>query len=260
METIARTGKRTLIDLPISPTRVSQPLSPRGQTAPNGSRSMASNRSVPHFMEPLNRTPSPRRATQTKVEAQPVTPPRSKKLEKRRAVCDSNPTFFSRGDLPFSKSSPAKPPPKKVYSSNLTVKEIGKLRHGFNLIDKDRDGLITKPDMNRFLADNNLDVTFTDLAFQLFSHNGETLNFDDFKEYVTVMTVMEDKPRIFYKVLFDFIDADGSGGIDAKELIKFCDLVKEPITMNDARKVIDELDDRGTGTLHFDALCRWFGV
>ena len=256
-DTFTRNAKRTFVN-------ISSPRSSGGlgstQTIINAPTNISRK---PHFMEPLNRTPKTKPVVQTRQSQGygPSSLPTRPKLDRQRSLCDSNPTFFSKTDLPFSKAPARRSKPRRTtYSSTLTVKEIEKLKHGFNLIDRDRDGLITKVDMNRFLKENNLETNFTDLAFKLFSHNGDTLNFDDFKEYVTVMTKMEGKPRIFYQVLFDFIDTDGSGGIDAHELVKFCDLIKEPITYQDAQKVIDELDDRRTGTLHFDALCKWFGV
>lgn len=150
-------------------------------------------------------------------------------------------------------------------SSNLTTfkftqAELEKLRHGFNEIDLDGNGRLDKYEMNTFLEKNGLDITFTDLAYQLFSHDGETLDFTEFQKYISITSQMDDNPRVFYKCLFDFIDKDHSGGIDDEELVEFCRLVKSPITKTEARKAIRELDDRHTGTIHFEELCKYLGA
>ncbi|KAK8881253.1 Rhomboid- protein 3 [Tritrichomonas musculus] len=142
----------------------------------------------------------------------------------------------------------------------FTPAEIEKLRHGFSKIDVDGNGSIEKEEMNFFLMQNGIDTTFTDLAFQLFSANGETLNFEEFQKYISITTQMDDNPRVFYKCLFDFIDKDHSGGIDQDELMEFCRLCKNPISKAEAKKTIQELDDAHTGTIHFNDLCKYLGV
>lgn len=151
------------------------------------------------------------------------------------------------------------------HTSNITTfkfsqAELEKLRHGFNEIDLDGNGRLDKYEMNTFLEKNGLDITFTDLAYQLFSHDGETLDFPEFQKYISITSQMDENPRVFYKALFDFIDKDKSGGIDDNELIEFCKLCKNPITKTEAKKAIRDLDDRHTGTIHFEELCKYLGV
>lgn len=141
----------------------------------------------------------------------------------------------------------------------FTPAEIDKLRHGFNEIDLDGNGRLDKYEMNTFLQKNGLDITFTDLEYQLFSHDGETLDFEEFKNYISVTSQMETNPRVYYKCLFDYIDKDHSGGIDEDELMEFCQLVKSPITKAEAKKTIQELDDTHTGTINFGELCKYLG-
>lgn len=151
-------------------------------------------------------------------------------------------------------------PKSNLTTFKFTQAELEKLRAGFNEIDLDGNGRLDKYEMNTFLTKNGLDIAFTDLAYELFSHDGQTLDFQEFQKYISITSQMDDNPRVFYKCLFDYIDKDHSGGIDENELMEFCRLVKSPITKAESRRAIRDLDDRHTGTIHFEELCKYLGV
>lgn len=206
----------------------------------------ASNRNISpprRNVSPPKRKPSPPGA-----QRKPSPPGQQRITYKPKAIQSKAPTL---GVHQQKKSS--------LPAYKFTPKELEKLRAGFNEIDLDGNGRLDKFEMNTFLQKNGLDITFTDLEYQLFSHDGETLDFEEFKNYMSVTSQMETNPRVYYKCLFDFIDKDGSGGIDQSELMEFCRLVKNPITATEAKKTIEELDDTHTGTINFNELCKYLG-
>lgn len=224
-------------------------VSPRGQMQRKLNPSPTSNRNI----SPPRRNASPPRRN--------ISPPK-RNISPPGAAANRN-AGAKYQPKPLQSKAPTLGVKSKKKSSipvyHFSPAELEKLRAGFQEIDLDGNGRLDKFEMNTFLQKNGLDITFTDLEYQLFSHDGETLDFDEFKNYMSVTSQMETNPRVYYKCLFDFIDKDGSGGIDQNELMEFCRLVKNPITATEAKKTIEDLDDTHTGTINFNELCKYLG-
>lgn len=159
-------------------------------------------------------------------------------------------------------------PMKKVRATavmkkgrEFTDEEVKQMKQQFEMIDTDGNGVLDKDELTAFAKLYDINPNFVDLAVKIFDQNGdECLSFEEFQQFMDCAQQIDTKPRIFYKKLFDVMDVDHSGGLDADELVEFCRIMRIPITRKEAADVAKSMDMRGSGAIIFDDLCHWLGI
>lgn len=143
----------------------------------------------------------------------------------------------------------------------FTATELEGLRTQFDNIDNDNNGLLDKDEMKRFYVNSGIDVQFVDISFLIFRKKDEdSFTYDEFIEFMAISEQMDTKPRLFYKKVFNAMDLDGNGAIDADELVKFCALLHSPISAFQAATLIKSVDARKINAMLYDDLCRYIGL
>jgi Ca2+-binding EF-hand superfamily protein len=96
-----------------------------------------------------------------------------------------------------------------------TPEELAQLRETFNALDQSGSGSLDAASLTVLLDELSLPKELTPLILFIFdtTHCGG-LHFEDFVEYMESMADLEAHPRRFFRLLFDAIDADGSGLLD----------------------------------------------
>ena len=135
------------------------------------------------------------------------------------------------------------------------------LKKSFDSIDKDKNGYLDVDEIREFLKEVELEETYADLIIRVFGKTTEgSINFDEFKEYIQVTSESSSDPRKLFKLLFDSIDGDKSGYIDAKEMTEFLSYFGMEMSEKEAQDAIKEIDADRNGTIDFNELCQALGL
>lgn len=152
----------------------------------------------------------------------------------------------------MSKRQVKKPEPKKFSDS-----EIKELKCTFDSIDKDGNGRLDEAEIQEFLKTVDLEPAYAGLIIRVFDKDGnDSITFAEFQQYIAVMAEVEDDPTKLFRLLFEAIDSDGSGSIDANEMVEFLSYLGTEMSLDEAKEAIKELDTDGNGRIDFDELCK----
>lgn len=145
--------------------------------------------------------------------------------------------------------------------TGITAKQEDALKEAFDKIDKDGSGELDGDEIRDFLKSVGMEEDYDQLIVKVFDKDGnKSISFDEFKEYIAVMTDLENDPGKLFRKLFSKIDKDGNNQLDAEEMVEFCKYLHVEMTVEEAKEVIDEIDSDSNGTIDFDELCKALGI
>ena len=131
------------------------------------------------------------------------------------------------------------------------------LRQTFELMDRDGSGKITTEKINSILHSlgfhPNPNETTEIVGAVDAKHTGE-IDFEEFASYVARhtlnRTVSQENRQL--RTVFSIFDKDGNGYVSATELRQLCLELGKEITVEQARKMIAEVDREGNGSLTYE--------
>jgi calcium-binding protein CML len=131
----------------------------------------------------------------------------------------------------------------------------------FQQIDADDNGLLSPEELAHFAKISDIDPHFVDLAFLMFDGDKTgSLKFEEFVDFMKIARNFDHDKRSFLRRVFQAVDEDKSGSIDGSELQKLSEILGQPMTLEEATKVVKLWDFTGTGKVIFDDFCHWFGL
>ena len=146
---------------------------------------------------------------------------------------------------------------KKPEQRKFTESEIQELKRTFDGIDKDGNGRLDEAEIQEFLKTVDLEPAYAGLIIRVFDKDGnDSITFTEFQQYIAVMAEVEDDPTKLFRLLFEAIDSDGSGSIDANEMVEFLSYLGTEMSLDEAKEAIKELDTDGNGRIDFEELCQ----
>lgn len=148
-----------------------------------------------------------------------------------------------------------------IQGKKYTPEELQTLRSAFDSIDTDGNGKLDVQELRTFMGQVGMEESFSELVLFLFDadHNG-TISFPEFTKFLAAIEEMEKDPHKFFKLVFDALDVDGSGSIEAKEMVEFGRLCGMPMTFDEANQAIKEIDQDNSGSIDFAELCQALGI
>jgi Ca2+-binding EF-hand superfamily protein len=158
-------------------------------------------------------------------------------------------------------SHPGPAPPSSDDIREATPDDLHHLKVAFNAMDKNRDGFVVESELREFFAEVGLGPSFAPLVIRIFDRGRRnSLTFDDFLEYMEAMANLGSDPRRFFRTVFNAIDQDNSGFIDAGELARFALLLQVTMSPEEAAASIAAIDTDQNGKIDFDELCNALGI
>lgn len=149
---------------------------------------------------------------------------------------------------------------KRAKSVKLSKEELNSLKEQFDSIDTDHNGELDREELESFMRKNNFETEFANIAIKLFDEdkNGQ-ISFDEFVKFTQALSKLDKDPVLLQRMLFATLDQDNSGYLDEKEILTFFrDFSSEPITEEDVKNIMENLDENEDGKLSFDELMKAF--
>lgn len=127
-------------------------------------------------------------------------------------------------------------------------------RQQFDLLDNNKDGKLSKDELNNFVVSIGWEPFYSDLIFKIFDKNTDgNISFLEFSNYLQCQENLAKNPRKFYEQLFKSIDANKNGFLCVSELEEFGKLVGMPIPQDEAERLIDQAPNK---KFNFAELCK----
>ena len=154
---------------------------------------------------------------------------------------------------------------KRVVSQPLTkrfsAKEIEELRETFESLDKDGSGSLNVDEIERYLAQVDLDPQNARLIVRVFDEDRDgAVSFDEFVKYLQAMNSIQDDSLLMFRLLFESLDTNRTGGLDAKEIVEFMSLFGDALTEEEAQKFVESVDMNHDGRIEFNELMQVLGL
>lgn len=149
---------------------------------------------------------------------------------------------------------------KRAKSVKLSKEELNSLKEQFDSIDTDHNGELDREELESFMRKNNFETEFANIAIKLFDEdkNGQ-ISFGEFVKFTQALSKLDKDPVLLQRMLFATLDQDNSGYLDEKEILTFFrDFSSEPITEEDVKNIMENLDENEDGKLSFDELMKAF--
>lgn len=110
----------------------------------------------------------------------------------------------------------------------LTADEQAAAEREFRMIDADHNGYLDEAELRNYLSKKPELRCFPKLIMEYFGSEGK-ITFAQFEAFYRSFAASPDSDNYLGKVIFDKIDADGSGTIDGDEFMKVWDLIEAPV-------------------------------
>lgn len=149
---------------------------------------------------------------------------------------------------------------KKVKSMKLSKNELKSLKEQFESIDTDHNGELDKQELEEFMILHEFETVFVNMAITLFDEdkNGR-ISFDEFVKFVKTLEKLDKDPILLQKMLFATLDRDNNGYLDEREIYIFMKKFSlEPISKEEVKIIIENLDENEDGKLSFEELMKAF--
>ncbi|KAK8897224.1 calmodulin-like 3 [Tritrichomonas musculus] len=138
----------------------------------------------------------------------------------------------------------------------LTEAEIADARQQFTIIDTDRNGSLTEDELDSYFRQSKQELRcFPKLVVELYGSNG-TVSVDQYLKFYKALSADRDSNEYIGRYIFDHIDHDHNGTIEASEYQKVASLIKLPPGME--QQTINKADkmDYAAFSKHFYTLLR----
>lgn len=125
----------------------------------------------------------------------------------------------------------------------LSDAEIEEARQQFTLIDSNRNGLLEENELDSFFRQSRQELRcFSKLIINIYGKDG-SVDVEQFLKFYKALTAERDSEDFIGRYIFDYIDTDHSGTIEAEEFQKVVDLIKFPDgTKQDTIDRADQMD------------------
>lgn len=140
----------------------------------------------------------------------------------------------------------------RSLAANMGDQALAEVRQAFDRLDTDGNGTLSVDELTQLLNEH-LDFTSEDARreaekmMEAHDKDGDDgISFEEFAEVWQRNMLMTNKK--YMKCVFDVLDADGDGGIDAEELQQ-CLMIKD---MQEIAQMIQEVDANGDGKIDFE--------
>lgn len=116
----------------------------------------------------------------------------------------------------------------EIFVSPLTEDEIAEARQKFVQIDTNRNGVLEESELDNYFRQEKHELQcFSKLVCQIYGTDGG-VNCDQFLRFYKSLAANRNSDDFIGRHIFDYIDTDKSGTIEAAEFQKVVDLIKIP--------------------------------
>ena len=145
---------------------------------------------------------------------------------------------------------------------DLSQEQINQLREGFNIIDKDNNGHLDVKELGSFMARSQFQQELAPLAIKLVdSDHDNKISFDEFLKFLEMVNELRSNPNSLYTRLFNLIDVNKNGTLEAPEVKEFLGFFsKAEISNEQVRQFISRSDTDGDGRLTFTEIMHILGL
>eukprot|EP00438_Fugacium_kawagutii_P003991 Skav200881 [mRNA] locus=scaffold4880:186506:187090:+ [translate_table: standard] len=144
----------------------------------------------------------------------------------------------------------------------VIVAELAEFKEGFDLFDRDQDGVITMAELGARMKEMGENPTKEDLQSTINEVDADRSGTINFSEFLTLLSrkMGETDTHEEIKEAFRLYDTDGNGFISKKELFDFFSKMGDQFHHpEDAGKIIYESDVDGDGQLDFEEYLQKMG-
>ena len=130
-----------------------------------------------------------------------------------------------------------------IQVTPLTEAEIEEARQQFKIIDSNRNGLLEENELDAYFRQSKQELRcFSKLVVKIFGKD-DSVSIDQFLKFYKALSADRDSNEFIGRYIFDYIDSDHSGTIEASEFQQVIDLIKFPEgTKQDTIDRCDKMD------------------
>lgn len=111
---------------------------------------------------------------------------------------------------------------------SLSDAEIAEARQQFTMIDSNRNGKLEENELDSYFRQSKQELRcFSKLVIKIFGEDN-CVSCDQFLKFYKSLTAERDSDEFIGRYIFDYIDSDHSGTIEASEFQEVVDLIKFP--------------------------------
>ncbi|KAK8842498.1 hypothetical protein M9Y10_026089 [Tritrichomonas musculus] len=135
----------------------------------------------------------------------------------------------NEGDEPFVEKFVAdRGATTDLLISPLTEDEMQEARQKFTIIDTNRNGVLEESELDSYFRQEKRELQcFSKLICEIYGTDGQ-VSVDQFFQFYKSLAADRNSDEFIGRHIFDYIDTDHSGTIEAKEFQKVVDLIKIP--------------------------------
>lgn len=144
--------------------------------------------------------------------------------------------------------------------AEFTEEQKESLRALFRDSDVDKNGFLDQDELRKLLLEFEIDSSFAPAMLRILMGNKREggVKFDDIINFFEI--IFSGDLKVFFQLLFQAIDTNGDGRLNADDLVSFGQLVGDSVSETDARDIIEQCGHPQDGTVNFDDFWRWYRV